>query len=42
MSQVHFGSDPADIQIWINPEIPDQALAEFALSDSSCFEQFRL
>jgi len=40
MSQVHFGSDPADIQIWINPEIPDQvlALAEFALSDSSCFE----
>jgi len=38
----HFGSDPADIRIRINPEIririPDHilALAEFALSACSC------
>jgi len=39
MNPIHFGSDPADIQIQMNSEIriqmPDQilALAEFALSE---------
>jgi len=42
MNPVHFGSDPAEIWIWVNPEIqiriPDQilALVEFALSECSC------
>jgi len=43
MNPQHFGRDPADIHIWINPGIRIQiqdhilTLAEFALSGCSCY-----
>ena len=43
MNPIHFGSDPADIQVRINPEIGIQildqilALTESVLSECSCW-----